>query len=133
MKFHRPRRTPPIITIVPLIDILTILLIFFIATTVFKSQQTQVVIDLPEVKTAVAKANETAPAILAINKDGEVFLDGEPITMADVGAAYKKLSDQRRPLALKADEKASYGRVLEVLDALRLAGATNLPAFTKPQ
>ena len=133
MKFHRPRRTPPLITIVPLIDILTILLIFFIATTVFKSQQAQVVIELPSVKTAVAKANEAAPAILAINKEGDVFLDGEPLALSAVGAAYKKLEEAHRPLALKADEKASYGRVLEVLDALRLAGASNLPAFTKPQ
>jgi biopolymer transport protein ExbD len=133
MKFHRPRRTPPLITIVPLIDILTILLIFFIATTVFKSQQAQVVIELPSVKTAVAKANEAAPAILAINKEGEVFLEGEPLALSEVGAAYKKLEEAHRALALKADEKASYGRVLEVLDALRLAGAQNLPAFTKPQ
>ena len=48
MKFTRRRRTPPVITIVSLIDILTILLIFCIVTTTFKTQDQAVQINLPE-------------------------------------------------------------------------------------
>lgn len=133
MKFHRRKRSAPVITIVSLIDILTILLIFFIVSTTFKTQQTQVEINLPDVKTAVAKVAEVAPVELAIKPNGDLFLEGQPINLDDVGASMKKLQDDKRPLALKVDEKAPAGVMFKVLDVLKIAGVQNLPALTREQ
>lgn len=133
MKFARRKRSTPVITIVSLIDILTILLIFFIVTTTFKTQQPQVEINLPEVKSAVETPSKEAPAILSINQSGDIFLDNEPVLLENLGTAFKKLQETKPHLALKADEKAAYGRVLAVLDALRLAGVKDLPAFTREE
>ena len=131
MKFHRRRRTAPVITIVSLIDILTILLIFCIVTSTFKTQDQAVQINLPESKTAVDKQAETNPAILSVAKDGSVLLEGKAITMEEVGASVKKLQDDKRPVGLKVDQDAPVKRMFEVLDSLKLAGVQSLPAFTR--
>ncbi len=131
MKFHRRRRTAPVITIVSLIDILTILLIFCIVTSTFKTQDQAVQINLPESKTAVDKQAEKNPAILAVAKDGAVYLEGKAITMEEVGASVKKIQDDKRPVGLKVDEEAPVKRMFEVLDSLKLAGVQSLPAFTR--
>ncbi len=135
MKFYVRRRASPVITIVSLIDILTIILIFFIVTTQFKNEDqpltTKVNIVLPEAKTAVAKPNKTNPAILAVKPSGDLFFDGRPITMPEIGDAVKQAQAAKRPLALAADEKASFGRIVELLDTLQASGVKDLPAFTR--
>lgn len=131
MNFRRRRRSAPVITIVSLIDILTILLIFCIVTTTFKTQDQAVQITLPESKAAVEKTAETHPAILAVAKDGAVYLEGKAIAMEEVGSSVKKLQDDKRPVGLKVDEEAPVKKMFEVLDSLKLAGVQSLPAFTR--
>ena len=67
----------------------------------------------------------------AIAKDGTVYLDGQTITMEEVGASVKKIQDEKRPVGLKVDEEAPVKRMFEVLDSLKLAGVQSLPAFTR--
>jgi biopolymer transport protein ExbD len=132
MKFYTRRRASPAITIVSLIDILTMVLIFFVFTTTFKTQQPQVQIVLPEVKSGVAAAaNSGPPVILAIKPNGDVFLDDQPIKLDALGDAVKKLQASNRTLAMKADEKAPFGTIMQVLDSLKLAGVSNVPALTR--
>ncbi len=132
MKFHTRRRTSPVITIVSLVDILTILLIFFVATTTFKSAQPQVQIVLPAMKSGeAAKHNTSKPAILAINSAGEVFLEDKTVTDQEVGPAVKRLQESGRPTALKVDEGAPVKRMFEVLDALKLANVSDMPMLTR--
>jgi biopolymer transport protein ExbD len=135
MKFYVRRRTSPVITIVSLIDILTIILIFFIVTTQFKNEEmpltSKIKIVLPESKQSVNTPNTALPAVLAVKPSGDLFFDGRPITLPELGDAVKQAQDVKRPLALAADEKAAFGRIVEVLDTLQLAGVKNLPAFTR--
>ena len=109
MKFPRPRRASPVITIVSLIDILTIVLIFFVVTMTFKTQQAQVQINLPEVKVAADKVSDNEPVILTVGEHGEIFLGREQIALEDVGAAVKKLQEERKPQALARNRSASRG------------------------
>ena len=131
MKFYTRRRVSPVITIVSLVDILTMVLMFFVYTTTFKTQQNQVEIVLPKVKSSSEKAVETTPAILSISEKGDLYLDGKPTTMDALGPAVKDLEEKNRSLALKADEKAPFGTIMQVLDSLKTAGVENLPAFTR--
>ena len=70
MKFYTRRRVSPVITIVSLVDILTMVLMFFVYTTTFKTQQAQVEIVLPKVQNQNVKAVENTPAILTISEKG---------------------------------------------------------------
>lgn len=134
MKFYsRPRRTPQVI-IVSLIDIFAILLIFVIVTSTFKKAQPQVTIKLPESKGAVAADKAEEPVVLSISASEELFLDSKPLTLAELAPRIEALRrDQTKfSMAMKADEKVSYGFLIKVLDALKDAGVKgNLSAFTE--
>jgi biopolymer transport protein ExbD len=131
VKFAVRKRRAPSIIIVSLVDILTILLIFFVVSTTFRKEQPEMQINLPESKTATSAPADIEPVILAINENDEIKLDGKAIAVEDLESAVRNLPETRRTLlALKADKKASYGIIIKVMDALKLAGVKNLPALT---
>ena len=135
MRFYSRKRRAPSIIIVSLIDILAILLIFFIVTTTFRKNQPQLQINLPESKTAEqAPAEKDEPAVLRIKSAEQITLDEKPVTLDTLGEALKSLRSQApsRPIAMQADREAPFGVVVSVLDALRDAGIKNIPAFTQP-
>lgn len=136
MRFYSRKRRAPSIIIVSLIDILAILLIFFIVTTTFRKNQPQLQINLPESKTAEqAPAEKDEPAVLRIKSAEQITLDEKPVTLDTLGEALKSLRSQApsRPIAMQADREAPFGVVVSVLDALRDAGIKNIPAFTQPE
>jgi biopolymer transport protein ExbD len=95
MAFYKRKRSSPIIPIVSLVDILTVLLIFFIVTTTFKSQTPQVRIELPDSKTAVtAPSAKARPTILTISPDGQCFVNAQPIALEKLGEAIKDAGKQ---------------------------------------
>lgn len=134
MKIAVRKRRAPSIIIVSLVDILTILLIFFVVSTTFKKDQPEVQINLPESATATVAPAQTEHAIVSVSEEDEVRLDGNPIPVEELEAAVRNLTaDRKTSLALQADRKASFGTIIKVMDALKLAGVKNLPAFTNAQ
>jgi biopolymer transport protein ExbD len=136
MKFYARKRRPLYINIIPLIDILVILLIFFIATTTFRKRKPQLEINLPDSKTAqAAAATKDEPLVLRVKDATAITLDEKPITLPTLAAALKSARAEApaRPIALQADRAAPFGVVVQVLDALKQAGVENIPAFTQPE
>ena len=132
MKIAVRKRRAPSIIIVSLVDILTILLIFFVVSTTFKRDQPEVQINLPDSKTSTKSSSELEHAIVSVNENDEVRLDGQVIAAEELEVAVRNLPATRRAsLALQADKKASFGTIIKVMDALKLAGVKNLPAFTR--
>ncbi len=132
MKIAVRKRRAPSIIIVSLVDILTILLIFFVVSTTFKKDQPEVQINLPESQTATSAPAEADHAIVSVNAEDEVSLDGRPLPVEELEEAVRNLAGARRAtLALQADKKSSFGIIIKVMDALKLAGVKNLPAFTR--
>src|ERR1700761_6792333 len=117
MKIAVRKRRAPSIIIVSLVDVLTILLIFFVVSTTFKKDQPEVQINLPEAKTATAVPAELDHAIVTVNKDDEIKLDGKALDIEQLEAAIRDLPNTRRSsLALQADRKASFGIIIKVMD-----------------
>lgn len=134
MKFAVRKRRAPAIIIVSLVDILTILLIFFVVTTTFKKDQPEVKINLPESKTAQKLPAELEHAIVSVDENDEIKLDGRGMGVEQLENAVRDLPEARKSmLALQADKKASFGTIIKVMDALKLAGVKNLPAFTREE
>ena len=134
MKIAVRKRRAPSIIIVSLVDILTILLIFFVVSTTFKREQPEVQINLPDSKTSTKASTEQEHAVVSVNASDEVRLDGEVVDVDKLEASVRNLPDTRRgTLALQADKKASFGTIIRVMDALKLAGVKNLPAFTREE
>jgi biopolymer transport protein ExbD len=132
MKFAVRKRRAPSIIIVSLVDVLTILLIFFVVSTTFKKDQPEVQINLPEAKTATAAPAELDHSIVTVDKNDDIKLDGQAVGVDGLEQAVRDLPDTKRSsLALQADKKASFGTIIKVMDKLKLAGVKNLPAFTE--
>ena len=122
----RPRkRHVPMIPIVSLIDIMVILLIFFIATTTFRRQKAHLQIALPESKglggTAAAADRRIA---ITITKDQQIQLDGESMKAEALAEALKKLKATKpaAKLELEADTNTALGILIKVWDALKISG-----------
>ena len=131
MKIAVRKRRAPSIIIVSLVDILVILLIFFVVSTTFKKDQPEVQINLPDSQTATKAPAEEEHAIVSVNENDEILLDGRPLPIEELESAVRELMIAKKSsLALQADKKASFGTIVKVMDSLKLAGVKNLPAFT---
>jgi biopolymer transport protein ExbD len=134
MNFAVRKRRAPLIIIVALVDILIILLIFFVVSTSFKRDQPEVKINLPESKTAQKLPAELDHVLVSIDENDEVKLDGRVMSIDALEGAVRDLPEARKStLALQADRKASFGAIIKIMDALKLGGVRNLPAFTREE
>ncbi len=133
MQFPRKPRRSPALNIIPLIDVLVVLLIFYIATTVFKHAQPKLNIKPPASSTATV-THDTPPAILYVTSDSKFFLDDTPVEPDGLTDLLKsKLAENPAwKVAMKADTDAPFGAITKVLDAAHLAGITDLPTFMSP-
>ncbi len=126
---------PPALRLINLVDVLFILLIFFIATTTFRANSpTAVKLVLPEAKTAEEVGRETIQRIsIEVGSDERVYLDRKPIDVSALEAALRqaKQKDPKLQVQFSADRTVSYGTVVAIVDAARAAGIPDITAFTK--
>jgi biopolymer transport protein ExbD len=130
----RTQRAPRI-RLVNLVDILFILLIFFIATTTFRSELPAVIrMTLPEARTAEELgAQKTERLLVSVGPDETIYLDGRPVTLEALERALREAREKNPEVVLQfsADKSVSYGTVVAVVDAASAAGIRNIMAFTK--
>src|SRR4026208_1187584 len=123
MNFAVRKRRAPSIIFVSLVDILTILLIFFVVSTTFKKDQPEVQINLPDAKTATKAPAELEHAIVTVDQNDDIKLDGRAILADELENAVRDLPEPRKAsLALEGGKKASLGTNNKMDDALKLAG-----------
>lgn len=108
----------------PLIDMVFLLLIFFMVTTVFV-EETGVQVDKP--RAASAEALEKTSILIAVSRDGQVVYGGQTLGLNRVrGLVARLLQNRDMPVIVIADEQAATGRVVEVIDQCKLAGASKV-------
>src|ERR1700677_151416 len=130
MQFPRKARRTPAINIINLIDVLVVLLIFYIATTVFKKSQPNVDIKIPS-STQATTTQQTPPSVIYITKDGKFFLDDQPVEAENLGQVLKdkKTANPDFKAAVKADTDTPLGMFVKVYDAANFAGITDLQMY----
>lgn len=126
----RPRRVS--LDMTPLIDVVLMLVIFFMLTTTFVLAP-GIKVDLPKGQ-AVQQTRETDNVVI-IMKDGAVFYQDERVDLATLQAALQQ-AQQKQPglrLVVKADKNALHGRVVEVMDMAKHMGIERLAIATAPK
>lgn len=133
MQFYVSKRRPPSINIVTLIDILCILLIFFIVTTTFKKVEPEIEINLPESSSGEAQTQKSNPIVIYLTEANEIYLADQKITIEQLKDRLLHIKETvHNPVfGLKGDTKTDYGLVIRVMDAAKEAGIENLSAFTQ--
>lgn len=113
------RRRPPSINIVPLVDVLTVLLFFFMVTMQFK-QISALNITVPEIKTA-GKNEVQEQMTIALSSTGEIYLNNRLIAIAQFEQAIQLAGELTPdlPVLLVADENVPLKHVTEVMDVCR--------------
>ena len=128
----RPREEPEI-NLTPLIDVVLVLLIFFMVTTTF-IRGTGLHINLPRV--VESNATEQAKDVeVAVDAAGHYYVNGRELRDADRGTLTRALgevagADRDRPILIKADAAASHQSVVTVMDAAGRLGFSHISIAT---
>ena len=113
----------------PLLDVVFILLIFFIVTTVFV-KESGVEVDKPQAVSA--SRLEQQVIFIAITDAQQVYFDGSQIGVAGVRSSVEQmLKQQQRPVVIQADKTVPTELLVQVIDEAKLAGAAQVNLATK--
>ena len=135
MKFRRKQRENVDINLASLIDVVFILLLFFVVTTTF-TRETQLRVDLPEaVSGSPAEDQQTKQLDIAISADGTFSVNNQLLPKNDLASVIEALQkasagDTNLPLSISADGKTPHQAVITAMDAAGKLGFTQLRMTT---
>ena len=129
---RRPRKQslPPQLMLSPMIDMIFLLLVFFIVSTMYMSEIKTIPIRLP-----VAQNSETVSKsnfAVTVKKDGVLYLEDNKIEMKQLvaNAAAESKRDAAFSVIIRADGEANYKTVIKLMDELKGAGVTRFGLAT---
>lgn len=130
MQFKVNSKRKPVINITSLIDVLFLLLIFFMVSSTFL-EQPGIKLELPHAQSAVV--TEQKDYTLFLDKNGEMFLNEEKVTLDNLEIQLKQVlpNMKEKSLILKADQDALHGMVVRVMDIAKQSGVKKLIIGTK--
>ena len=113
----------------PMLDVVFLLLIFFMLTSIFAKPMLP--LNLPEA--ATGQVEQEPEVAVAIRADGSVHLNGRPTASTELRASLETLfaPGRSKDLSLQSDQGVPFGRVVEVMDLAKLAGAENISVVTE--
>ena len=129
---HTEQESSANINLTPLIDVVFILLIFFLVTASF-TKEAGIDVNRPTAQTAVRQ--ERGNLIIAISKNGEIWIDNNKVDIRTIRAHIEHLHAQNPEgtVIILADKDARTGATVDVLDQVRLAGVTNVALAAQPE
>ena len=136
MKFRRQRDAEVSINLTPLIDVVFLLLIFFMVSTTF-TKETHLAIDLPESSGEILQEQPRQIEIV-ISREGEFSVNGQTLVsrrLETIKQALGKASDgdSKLPLIITADANTPYQSVVTAMDAAGQLGFANLSMTTRKE
>ena len=133
MKFKQVRRELPALNLTPLIDIVFLLLIFFMVTTSF-SRETRLLVSLPEASGSAENATESIEVL--VDKEGGYAINGRRLVNAEVDSLVRGLElesggDVSLLVVLVADAEVQHQSVVSAMEAIGRAGFASLSIATR--
>jgi biopolymer transport protein ExbD len=132
---YKPK-APPVMAapnVIPMADIMLVLLIIFMVVT--PMLQKGVSVDMAKVNNAedMQNADKDDAIILAVTRDGKMYLGSKAVTLDQITTAVKDLLANRidKTVFVRSDARAKYGEVVKAVDEVRAAGVDNLGLLTE--
>ena len=122
MKNRRAGRKSADLDITPLIDVLFMLIIFFVVTTAFV--QGSIDVSLP--RGTPPPLSDKQPIVLTVTKDSEILWAGEKLSYAELGFRVSEALAEDSDILIAGDVEARYGDVAELMDLLRREGVVSV-------
>jgi biopolymer transport protein TolR len=121
------------INVTPMVDVMLVLLIIFMVIT--PMLQNKVNIDLAKVTdpTAMPDADKEDAVVVAVTRDGKVYLGQNQVSMADLGPKVADMLQNKtdKEIFMRADSRAQYAAVMEAIDNCRTAGVDQVGLLTE--
>jgi len=131
MKYFEARKAR--IEIIPMIDIMMFLLVFFMLATLKMIQGAGIKLDLPQSSTA-EQLQQTIKVSIGVTKGDQLYLDAKEITPEALTAHLQELVHESKKVdvAIAGDEGTSYKNIVKVMDLVRAAGISSVALATNP-
>jgi biopolymer transport protein ExbD len=113
------------INLTPMLDVVFIMLIFFVVTTSFVKESG---VEVNRPSAATAQQQEKANILIAIRPNGEIWIEGRSVDVRAVRANIERLRAEfpEGQVVIQGDREAQIGLLVQVMDQVRLAGITNV-------
>ena len=120
------------INIIPLVDVVLVLLIIFMATTAFV-KESGLKMELPTAKSTETRQDDQTDLSIALTRDGKIYLNAKASSLPEVESAMRKAAGRSHttPVIIKGDENIEYKRVIEVMDMAKQAGLPKVALGTR--
>ena len=114
------------INILPLVDVIFFLLVFFMLFTTFRASPEGLDLQLPAAETATEQPQENI--VVNVNEDGQYSMEGDILTLDEIRVELQNLhqEDENLVVIINADENVRYQHVVRIMDGLRQEGIYNL-------
>jgi biopolymer transport protein ExbD len=131
MAYEYRRRSSHLLNLTPLIDIVFLLLVFFMLTAHFIEDQA-IDIQLPEAVSSQPSSEDDAIEVSML-PDGKILVDGHPTSLQSLEETLRRSlhTPDKRSVRLKGDQAAQFGMGIKIIDAARNAGAESLDILTE--
>ena len=132
MRIPSAARKKARIEIIPMIDTMFFLLVFFMIATLSMTLQKGLPVNLPKASSSTDDLPEQVT--LTISHKGDLFFNKDAVTIPELETRLQGLLyyGEEPAVVINADEAVSHGRVIEVMDTVRNAGILNMSIATKP-
>ena len=133
MKFSGKLKEAPVgFQIAPMIDVVFLLLIFFVTSQIYAQWESEIGINLPTAKTAEENPRSPGEIIINVSKDGTVAVSGQVLDEERLTTVLKRLVAvfPGQPVLIRADRKTAYEEVVRVLDICRRCDVWNVSFAT---
>lgn len=132
MKFDGDKSTAIQFQLAPMIDVVFLLLCFFMTTTLYSQWETEVDITLPTAATGENLQRLAGEIIINVFEDGNLVVNGRQLSLEELGELLTRVSElfPGQPVVIRGDESADYGFIMNVMDRCRSADIFNISFAT---
>lgn len=123
------------INLIPMIDVMLILLIFFMVATTIKHSEKSLPIELPKSAAAVDQAPNEGLLVLGVDKFGNKYVGSEKVTTSQLHERIRLAAEKDNTQAVRvdADSKSAYEYVIEVIELCQFEGLRNVRLHTRSE
>ena len=133
MKFKRKNRSKaPGLALTSMLDVIFLLLCFFVTVSVFSQWESEITIKLPSASTAEEPDRLPGEIIVNLDKDGKVTVNGNRLGLIELGERLAKVAKfyPDQAVIIRADKDVRYEYLVDVIDTCRSANVWNFPFAT---
>lgn len=133
MSFSAPSRdrNPPVLPLASMVDIMFLLLIFFLTTAAFREQERQMDVDLPAAENSSGASSRTQ-VVITVTEDGTIYMGDRTYTLAALKQTLGKLAKQfpDEAVIIRGDSGSRFGQAIAVADIVYASGLRHVSFAT---